>query len=496
MTTPTRGLPAHLVDFVQALRTHHVDVGPGETVDAAAVMAEIDLLRREHLREGLAAALLRRSGQRQTFDALFDLWFPLGQGAALGEVALPYAEDGSVDIDALRDLLAQLLADGDTAALSELARAVVDGLGALGVGKGSGTGSGGTGSGGTGSGGSGTGQEGQGGTPSGFSSYQALNSVRPETLLARVLADLRGRRAADAGDGADSPFAEEVARRETRARIADFRRLVQAETARRGSEIRGREAAARTGVRRQAEQTDFLSANADTLADLRRRVAPLGRHLATRLAARRRRAHRGPIDMRRTLRRSMSTGGVPVNLVHRRPRPGRPELVLLCDVSGSVAGFSHFTMMLVQALREQFSRIRIFCFVDGCVEVTDLFTPGADLTQVLTEVHARPGLLAWSGHSDYGRAFDRFAERWPDAVTDRSSLLVLGDARTNHQDPALGVLARIVGRARHAHWLNPEPERQWGTGDSAAREYGRVMPMHECRTAAQLAGVVGGLLPV
>ncbi len=479
------GLPAHLVDFVQALRTHHVDVGPGETVDAAAVMAELDLLRREHLREGLAAALLRRSGQRQTFDALFDLWFPLGQGAALGEVALPYTEDGAVDIDALRELLAQLLADGDTAALSELARAVVDGLGALGVGKGSGTGSGGT----------GAGQDGTGGTPSGFSSYQALNSVRPETLLARVLADLRGRREA-ADDAADTPFAEEVARRETRARIAEFRRLVQAETARRGSEIRGREAAARTGVRRQAEQTDFLSASADTLADLRRRVAPLGRHLATRLAARRRRAHRGPIDMRRTLRRSMSTGGVPVNLVHRRPRPGRPELVLLCDVSGSVAGFSHFTMMLVQALREQFSRIRIFCFVDGCVEVTDLFTPGADLAQVLTEVHSRPGLLAWSGHSDYGRAFDRFAERWPDAVTDRSSLLVLGDARTNHQDPALGVLAGIVARARHAHWLNPEPERQWGTGDSAAREYGRVMPMHECRTAAQLAGVVGGLLPV
>ncbi|MEJ2866922.1 VWA domain-containing protein [Actinomycetospora sp. OC33-EN08] len=473
------GLPAHLVDFVQALRAHHVDVGPGETVDAAAVVAELDLLRREQLREGLAAALLRRSGQRQTFDALFELWFPLGQGAALGEVALPYSDDGSVDVDALRDLLAQLLTDGDTAALSELARAVVDGLGALGAGQGPASGGGG-------------GRDGQG-TPAGFSSYQALNRVKPETLLARVLAELRTRRQeADA----DSPFAEEVARRETRARIAGFRRLVQAETTRRGSEIRGREAAARTGVRRQAEQTDFLSAGADTLADLRRRVAPLGRHLATRLAARRRRAHRGAIDMRRTLRRSMSTGGVPVNLVHRRPRPGRPELVLLCDVSGSVAGFSHFTMMLVQALREQFSRIRIFCFVDGCVEVTDLFTPGADLGGILTEVHSRRGLVAWSGHSDYGRAFERFAERWPDAVTSRSALLVLGDARTNHQDPGLGVLATVVGKARHAHWLNPEPQRQWGTGDSAAPEYARVLPMHECRTAAQLAGVVGGLLPV
>ena len=476
-STPTRGLPAHLVDFVHALRHHHVDVGPGETVDAAAVLAELDLLRRDQLREGLAAALLRRSGQRQTFDALFELWWPLGQGAALGEVALPYAEDGSVDVDALRDLLAQLLADGDTAALSELARAVVDGLGALGAGKGSG--------------GQGGGKDGQSGTPSGFSSYQALNSVRPETLLARVLAELRSRRGEQ-----DSPFAEEVARRETRARIAEFRSMVQAETTRRGSEIRGREAAARTGVRRQAEQTDFLSAGADTLADLRRRVAPLGRHLATRLAARRRRARRGPIDLRRTLRRSMSTGGVPVNLVHRRPRPGRPELVLLCDVSGSVAGFSQFTMMLVQALREQFSRVRVFCFVDGCVEVSDLFVPGADLAGIITEVHTRPGIVAWSGHSDYGRAFGRFAERWPEAVSERTSLLVLGDARTNHQDPNTRVLAGIVGKARHAHWLNPEPQRQWGTGDSAAPEYARVLPMHECRTAAQLAGVVGGLLPV
>src|SRR3954465_12419872 len=107
------GLPAHLVGFVGALRRAGIAVGPGESVDAAAVMAELDLLRRDQLREGLAAAVLRRSGQRGVFDALFDLWFPLGQGAALGEVALPYAEDGTVDLDALRELLAELLRDGD-----------------------------------------------------------------------------------------------------------------------------------------------------------------------------------------------------------------------------------------------------------------------------------------------------------------------------------------------------------------------------------------------
>ena len=490
MATAT-GLVDHLVDFVGALRRAGVDVGPGESVDAATVMAELDLLAREQLREGLAAALLRRSGQRAVFDALFELWFPLGPGAALGEVALPYGDDGEVDLEALRDLLAELLGRSDgpsDAALAELARAVLDGLGTI-PGRGTGSGGTGTGTGGSGSGGTGIGA---GGTrPPGWSAYQALNAVRPETLLARVLADLRAARG-----GADSPFAEEVARREVRARIAAFRRRVGDEARRRGAEVRGREAAARTGVPKQGDRVDFLTAGADQLADLRRRVAPLARHLATRLAARRRRARRGAIDMRRTLRRSMSTGGVPMHPEYRRPRPGRPELVLLCDVSGSVAGFSHFTMMLVQALREQFSRIRIFCFVDGCVEVTDLFAPGADVAGVMTAVHARDGLVAFDGHSDYGSALGLFGERWPEAVGPRTSLLVLGDARSNHRDPNLRVLADLAGRARHVHWLNPEPQAQWGSGDSEARRYGGVVPMHECRTAAQLAGVVSGLLPV
>ena len=483
------GLPAHLVDFVGALRRAGIAVGPGESVDAAAVISELDLLRREQLREGLAAAMLRRSGQRAVFDALFDLWFPLGQGAALGEVALPYAEDGSVDVEALRDLLAGPAArrrhrgDGRAGARDRRragrggarARAVrgrARAAGAVTAAR--------------------VAVARSGGQPSTWSAYQALNAVRPETLLARVLADLRG--GADAAW--DSPFAEEVSRREVRDRIASFRRMVTDEARRRGAEVRGREAAARTGVPKQGDRVDFLTANSEQLADLRRRVAPLARHLASRLAARRRRARRGPIDLRRTLRRSMSTGGVPMRPAYRRPRPGRPELVLFCDVSGSVAGFSHFTMMLVQALREQFSRIRIFCFVDGCVEVTDLFGPGSDLGGVMAEITARPGLIAFDGHSDYGSALGRFREGWPDVVGPRTSLLLLGDGRTNYRDPNLAVLGDLAERSRHVHWLNPEPQAQWGTGDSAARRYGQVVPMHECRTAAQLAGVVSGLLPV
>lgn len=463
------GFLGHLVDFVAALRRHGVAVGPGETIDAASVLGVLDLMHREHVREGLAAALLRRSGQREAFDTLFDLYFPAALGRGTGEVEVPRVDDtddGPVDIDALRDILAELLRDGHTDSLVELARAVVDALGHSGA--------------------SGTGI--RSGQPS-WSAYQALRMLSPETLLARIMDDLR------AEHPEESAFTDEVLRREIRARIARFRAMISDEVRRRTAEIRGRDHVAKTVVPKQVEQVEFLSAHADQLAQLRRTVHPLARRLASRLAVRRKHAKRGAIDMRRTLRRSMSTGGVPMRPAHHRRRPGRPELVVLCDVSGSVAGFSHFTLLLVQALREQFSKVRVFAFVERADEVTHLFRPGAELSGVMQQVLREADLVAFDGHSDYGGSFASVAEHWGDAITAKTSLLVLGDARTNYRDPNLTVLKRLVGQARHAHWLNPEPRRQWGSGDSAALRYADVLPMHECRTAGQLADVVEALLP-
>jgi uncharacterized protein with von Willebrand factor type A (vWA) domain len=313
--------------------------------------------------------------------------------------------------------------------------------------------------------------------------------LSPETLLARIMADLRG-------DIEEGSFADEVLRREIRDRIAAFRKMITDEVRRRTAEMRGREQVARSAVPKQAEQVEFLSAHAEQLAQLRRTVQPLARRLAARLAVRRKHAKRGQLDMRRTLRRSMSTGGVPMRPAYRSRRPGRPELVILCDVSGSVAGFSHFTLLLVQALREQFSKVRVFAFVERADEVTHLFAPGAELSGVMQRVLREADLVAFDGHSDYGGSLGGFAEHWGEAITSKTSLLILGDGRTNYRDPNLAVLRRLVGVARHAHWLNPEPRRQWGSGDSAALRYADVLPMHECRTAAQLAAVVEALLPV
>jgi uncharacterized protein with von Willebrand factor type A (vWA) domain len=153
-------------------------------------------------------------------------------------------------------------------------------------------------------------------------------------------------------------------------------------------------------------------------------------------------------------------------------------------------------MLLVDSLREQFSRVRIFAFVDQVDEVTHIFDQVTPLDQVTRRIFTETKVVGFEGHSDYGAALRGFAEDWPDVVTSRTSLLILGDARTNYRDPALNTLRELVQVAKHAHWLNPEAEKMWGTGDSAANRYAEVVEMHECRSARQLTGVVSRLLPV
>ncbi|MFC9788557.1 VWA domain-containing protein [Rhodococcus sp. NPDC127528] len=466
------GLPGHLVDFVEALRARGIAVGPSETVDAGQVMSVLDLLDRDALREGLACSLLRRPTHRATFDALFDLWFPaaVGQRAdgSTVDVAIPRTDSGEVDFEALRELIAGLLVDGSGESLQlieQLTAQLVEDLGKYESSKG----------------------------PS-FSAYQALRDVAPETLVARILDGLLGNSSGGEHEGGD--YAAEVARRTARQRVADFRKMVEIETRRRSAEQLGKERVATYGVPKLAEEVDFLRASDSELVALRRTVNPLARKLASRLAARRKRARAGAIDLRKTLRKSMSTGGVPIDLVLRKPRPARPELVVLCDVSGSVAGFSNFTLLLVHALREQFSRVRVFAFIDTTDEVTRFFDAGADLGSSMSRMIREADLICYDGHSDYGNSIGVFAERFAHSLTSKSSLLILGDARNNYRDPNVAALTHLASVAKHTHWLNPEPRGQWGSGDSAAHVYADLVTMHECRSAQQLADVVAGLLPV
>jgi uncharacterized protein with von Willebrand factor type A (vWA) domain len=479
LSTPARfsstepgGLAGHLDGFVRAVREAGIPVGISQAVDAAEILTVVDLLEREQLRHGLAAVLLQRAAQRPTYDVLFDLWWPLsdrppaspddgepGDGEAEGEAGestldVPGSDDADLS-ELMRAQLLDLLMNGDEEALRRFARTAVDQLGR--------------------------------GTPSpsgqSFFSYRVLRALSPDTLVSQLLAGLLA-------EGDRGGLAEQVARQTVRERLAAFRSAIEAEVRRRTAAEKGRDKVAKNAIRPLVDQVDFLRAQSSDLAELRRAVAPLARRLAVRLSARRRLGREGRLDFRKTVRASLGTGGVPVVTHHRPRKMHKPELVVLCDVSGSVAGFSHFTLMLTQALREHFTGVRAFAFVDTTDEVTRFFRPGADVVDAVARIGREADVVGFDGHSDYGTAFEVFADRWASAVGPKTSLLVLGDGRTNYRPPGLPVLGDLVRRSRSAHWLNPEPRRLWGSGDSAADRYGEIIDMVECRNAAQLSEFV------
>lgn len=455
------------IAFVEALRAAGLPVSLSEGLDAVRAIGELGLDDRETLRAAYAATLVKRQPHRPGFDQVFDLYFPALVGNPLVEPAETTAEasasattaggaiDGPAELAAFRESLVNALGLGDPDALAVLAREAVQRFGLI---------------------------RGRGPGEQRWSSYNVMNRVSPGELVGRVLE----------GMGLDLD-ADPATRRLVEAQVRAFEAKVDAEVRRRAAEVRGPEHVARFTVRKSVDQLDFTSARKSDLEEMRREIGPLARRLATRLNRHKAARRRGPVDFRHTVRASMSSGGVPLEIHHRPRRPTRTDLVVLCDVSGSVANFANFTLMLVFALREQFDRVRAFTFVDEIHEVTDQFRTGADPVETLAALAASAQHATLWGRTNYGRAFTRFAEQHPDALTPKTNLLVLGDARSNYSDLALPVVADLVKAARHAWWLNPEAGRHWDTGDSAAREYGALMPMVECRNLVQLGEFVHDL---
>jgi uncharacterized protein with von Willebrand factor type A (vWA) domain len=467
-TAEVGGLVDRTIEFVGALRAAGMPVSLAESLDASRALATVPMLDREAVRAGFAATMCKRPAHRVTFDTLFDLYFPpaVGDGVRVeGEAGdddgVPPYEQEPVDRDELRQALRDLLLDGDDEALRRFAREMVSSLGRA---------------------------ETAPGRQSWFT-YRVLRELNPDTLMASLLeAVLAGKERGG--------LAEKVARQTISERIAAFQSYVESEVRRRLAEEKGTERVAKTAVKPLVDQVDFLRATRADLVELRRTVFPLARRLATRLTARRRLGRRGRLDFRRTVRASLASGGVPLDTKHRPHKPHKPELVVLCDVSGSVTAFAHFTLLLTFALREQFTKVRAFAFIDTVDEISRYFDVGDDVADAMTRVANEADLVWFDGHSDYGHAIETFAERYPDAITPRTSLLVLGDARNNYRATGVPTLRRLVTEARHAYWLNPEPRAYWGSGDSATRAYADVIEMVECRNGEQLQDFIEKLIPV
>lgn len=455
------------IAFLEALRGAGLPVSLSEDLDAVTALGAVGWSSRSTVRDVYAATVVKRQGQRPTFDALFELYFPrlVGEGvsgslAELVEAGPDVTSTGSVNdgpaaLAALQEeILAALEAD-DVDRLRELAAEAVGRFGSM---------------------------PGRGPGLSSWSSYTALRRLSTDELTAKLIDGLRHH-------GWTDEEAERVAQRRT----GSYVEMVEADARRRIAEEKGPDHIAQVTVRPTIDRLDFLHMRRADLDDLRRELYPLARRLATRLAREQHSRRRGPLDFRRTVRASMASGGVPIETHHRPRRPHRSELVVLCDVSGSVANFATFTLMLVFALREVFTKVRAFTFVDDIVEVSDQFRPGADLVDVMTGLVASSAHAARMGRTNYGRAFSRFTELHGDALTPKTSLLILGDARSNYADLQLPALREMVERTRHQWWLNPEVRRQWDTGDSVASRYAALVPMVECRNLTQLAEFVKDL---
>ena len=208
----------------------------------------------------------------------------------------------------------------------------------------------------------------------------------------------------------------------------------------------------------------------DEIKEMRELVNRFGQKLKNRISLRKKRVKHGGIDIKRTFRTNMQYGAVPFKLFYKNKKIDRPQLVVMCDVSRSVNQYSRFMLLLTYSLQSLFSKVRTFAFISSMVEITELFRemdPERAINSMFTDTNFTYG---WG--SNYGRCFDMFMENYSDALTRKTSVLVLGDARNNDNDPGLESFRKISERSRNLFWLNPDRKHLWDWNDSIASLYG------------------------
>ena len=470
-----------LGDFIAELRAAGIPVSMSEHVDAARAVQVIDLSDRALMKNSLAATLVKDGDHMPVFVTAFEVFFanrsfnsvaelfddleapsPEGAGSGPGEAR---GEGGgassTMSAAELADLLYRALREGNREDLRRAAREAVTRYAGVEPGRP------------------------VGGT---YYLYRTLRNLELDALEQRLA------QAALADQNTSDDLAERLSRDEAHARIEQLKAEIEREIRERLVEDRGAAALAKSVRKPLPEDIDVMHANREEMAQLERALRPLSRKLAVRLARRRRRRRRGPVDLRHTVRRSLSTGGVPIDLRFKPPRPAKPEIIVIADISGSVASFARFTLHLVHAISSQFSKVRSFVFVDGLDEVSQLFEGVDDPAEAVARINAEADVIAFDGHSDYGRAFLTFHERFADQLTKRSTILILGDARNNYHQAHAEVIADLKYRCKAVYWLNPEPTSYWNSGDSIVNQYAPYCErIVECRTLRQLEAFVGEL---
>lgn len=463
-----------LSSFVAELRTVGIPVSIGEHVDAARAIDTIDIIDRSLFRAALSSTLVKRHEYQPAFDVAFDVFFadryaPDEQpGGEPGDGRTPAPDESPRrsppaptprSAQELDDALFEAMAANDASAMRSAAGEAVDRYAGI-----------------------------ERGRPVGgaYYLYRLLRRVDLDAMGERLQVTLLP----EDPDRTD----EQLARDEAGRRVRQLTEFMATAIREQLVEDRGAQALVASLRKPLPEDVDVMSANRDELLALEATLRPLSRKLAAKLARRRRRQHRGPVDLRHTVRRSLSTGGVPIDLRFKPPHPAKPDIVVIADLSGSVASFARFTLMLVHALSSEFSHVRSFAFIDGVDEVTRFFDECDDPAEAADRISAEAAMIAADGHSDYGRVLTLFHTRYAHQLTRRSTVLILGDARTNYHVAHADLLGDLRTRVKALYWLNPEPEAYWNSGDSVMQQYApHCDAVLECRTLRQLEHFVGGL---
>ena len=457
-----------ILEFIGDLRRAELRISTAEALDALSASAEVGLVDRETFKSTLAATLVKEARDLETFDRIFNLYFldleALGEGLkkALGP------EDPKV-----QDQLDQVL-DAENMDLDELTELLMRGQGS--------------------------------------EMEMAIRGGAQGAGLERLMYFLQvgyfSRRISDQFDwsaierdiekimqaleakGLDPGQLARI-RNYLELRLEAFRRMIRQHVQR---ELERRAYRAGEQLTREVlSEKPLFALTPDEVAQMKSVVAKLARRIKDALALRRRQEQKGRIDSRKTIRKSLQYGGVPMEVFLKQRHREKPRLITVCDVSDSVRNASRFMLQLVWSLQECFSRVRSYVFVSEIAEVTQGFNNYPVERAIEWALKGAP--VDYHCRSDFGYAFSRFANTELESLDKKTTILLLGDARNNYNDPQAWALRLIRERVKGIIWLNPEGQWGWGIGDS-------VMPLYapscdivrECRTIGQLGEVVDNLV--
>jgi len=442
--------------FFRAARGAGVRVSPAESIDAMRAVAQVGVSDRSILRDTFLLTLAKSEDEKKALGDCFDLFFAhpeLSQSSPANDQSEPAMQDNTPPPQSSGDEpaenlgpLAEMLLSQDRA---EIATAIAN-----------------------------------------ASSTASLSDIRYFTqrglFSARIL-DAMG--IARLRDDLDELTASNPALAERLQAATDALRENVREAVSQALLLYGREEAEnlRNEILRNAPLSRIEPRQIEQMRALIRQIA---RRLRERYSKPRKRQRRGHLDVRRTMRRNAAWGGVPFLTAWKRRKRDRPKIVALCDVSGSVARVSDFFLLLIHSLHEVVSDVRSFAFSGHLIEVSEILE-SKTAEEAMAEIMSKAGF----GSSDYGGSFADFERQWMESVTPQTTVIVLGDARSNNLDPGADILRRIAERSKRLVWLNPEGRMTWGWGDSEMPRYQTFCNVvRPCATAQQLERAVSDIV--